>query len=367
MPMLRSCRFVRRMLTTIAVLAMTSSTDARQSLQRRPTFRSGVSLTYVNVVVRDKDGNIVRGLTKDDFTIPRGRQDPDHHHVRLRERAVRGDSGRAAGRARCADSADDAGEESGRQRRRPPLRRSRRRSHSTCRNRRLIVLFFDLSSMQPEEVERAAASAHDYVEKRLPPADLIAIASFSTSLADRPGLHRRPRDAVARAIDAPAATASASRKAARRPARTRRTTKAFAADDTEFNIFNTDRRLDALQPLAGRARPDPAEEVGDLLQQRHEPAGDRQPGAAAPHRRSRRSAPTSRSTPADMRGLQAIVPGGDATQASRRGTSHVLRRLAPAISSIAWPPRQDTLDTMAEDTGGRAFFDSNRSGRCSTR
>ena len=57
------------MLTTIAVLAMTSSTDARQSLQRRPTFRSGVSLTYVNVVVRDKDGNIVRGLTKDDFTI----------------------------------------------------------------------------------------------------------------------------------------------------------------------------------------------------------------------------------------------------------------------------------------------------------
>jgi hypothetical protein len=50
------------------------------------------------------------------------------------------------------------------------------------RGRRLIVLFFDLSSMQPEELERAVKAAHDYVEQKLAPADMIAIASFSTSL-----------------------------------------------------------------------------------------------------------------------------------------------------------------------------------------
>ena len=47
--------------------------------------------------------------------------------------------------------------------------------------RRLIVLFFDLSSMQPEELDRAVKSAHDYVDSKLAPSDLIAIASFATS------------------------------------------------------------------------------------------------------------------------------------------------------------------------------------------
>ncbi len=40
------------------------------------------------------------------------------------------------------------------------------------RGRRLIVLFFDLSSMQPEEVQRAVKAAHDYVDHKLAPADL---------------------------------------------------------------------------------------------------------------------------------------------------------------------------------------------------
>src|SRR5207248_9689903 len=48
--------------------------------------------------------------------------------------------------------------------------------------RRLIVMFFDLSSMQPEEVGRAVKAAHEYVDTKLSPADLIAVASFSTSL-----------------------------------------------------------------------------------------------------------------------------------------------------------------------------------------
>ena len=65
---------------------------------------------------------------------------------------------------------------------------------------------------------------------------------------------------------------------------------------------------------------------------------------------------------ADMRGLQAIVAGGDATHGQHARTSR--RSPAPrrAISSIAWRRQQDTLTTIAEDTGGRAFFDSNSFG-----
>src|SRR5204863_9143146 len=63
--------------------------------------------------------------------------------------------------------------------------------HVDMHGRRLMVLFFDLSSMQPEESDRAAATAHAYIDDRLAPADLVAVASFSTSLARRPGLYRR--------------------------------------------------------------------------------------------------------------------------------------------------------------------------------
>ncbi len=65
---------------------------------------------------------------------------------------------------------------------------------------------------------------------------------------------------------------------------------------------------------------------------------------------------------ADMRGLQALVPGGDATQASTRGVSAFSgASTRTQVDSLAGS--QDTLSTMAEDTGGRAFFDSNSFGQ----
>ena len=60
----------------------------------------------------------------------------------------------------------------------------------------------------------------------------------------------------------------------------------------------------------------------------------------------------------DARGLQAMVPGGDASRQSGRGTSlfsgrGVARQFDQLFSS------QETLSTLADDTGGRAFTDTN--------
>ena len=49
--------------------------------------------------------------------------------------------------------------------------------------RRLLVLLFDLSSMQPEEVQRAVDSANTFVKEQMSPADMIAVA---TNVAVRP-------------------------------------------------------------------------------------------------------------------------------------------------------------------------------------
>jgi hypothetical protein len=62
--------------------------------------------------------------------------------------------------------------------------------------------------------------------------------------------------------------------------------------------------------------------------------------------------------PVDIRGLQAFPPGGEAQNASLHGQSAyngaaVLNDLSGNAAS------QETLSTLASDTGGKAFFDSN--------
>ena len=60
----------------------------------------------------------------------------------------------------------------------------------------------------------------------------------------------------------------------------------------------------------------------------------------------------------DMRGLQALVAGGEAQNASLRGISaYSGQSTINALNSNF--TTQETLVTLASDTGGRAFLDSN--------
>ena len=71
--------------------------------------------------------------------------------------------------------------------------------------------------------------------------------------------------------------------------------------------------------------------------------------------------------PIDVRGLQAVVPGGDARQASGRGGQDMFsgRGMQQQFSQLAGS--QDTLVSLAGETGGRAFTDSNDFGEAFTR
>ena len=229
------------------------------------------------------------------------------------------------------------------------------------RGRRLIVLFFDLSSMQPEEVQRAVTSAHDYIQAKLSPADLIAIASFSTSLQVVQDF-TADREQLGAAIDAFGGVNGAGFEAGTTgdAEDTPDNGNAFTADDTEFNIFNTDRRLDALQTLA--------DQLSGIEQKKsviYFSSGMSQQGTDNQVQLRRTVDRANRANvsiyAADMRGLQAMAAGGDATQGSRRGTSTFSgASTRNQFSSMA--ASQDTLTTMAEDTGGRAFFDTNSFG-----
>src|SRR5439155_362523 len=100
-------------------------------------------------------------------------------------------------------------------------------------------------------VTRAANSAVEYVQKQMSPADLIAIVSLANTVTVNQDF-TSDRDQLLSAIQAfnPESGRGLEEGAAGETAEAEGTVEAFTGDETEFNIFNTDRRLEAIRSLA---------------------------------------------------------------------------------------------------------------------
>ena len=123
------------------------------------------------------------------------------------------------------------------------------------RDRRLIALLFDFSSMpQPDQI-RAQAAAQKFLNTQMSPSDVVSILSFSNSLKVEQDF-TDDRDQLARVIKSFKIGEGSSLAAEADTADTdsgEDTQAAFTADETEFNIFNTDRKLSALESAAKQA------------------------------------------------------------------------------------------------------------------
>ena len=344
-------RFPRALRSALVFVALlTAAPQAQTPARSQSVFRSGTELVLVNVVVRDRSGEVVRGLTRDDFTVTEDGKaqtissfDFEDLASAPAETAEPAAPKPVPSQAVLATPAPAA----------PPASAQKVDMHG----RRLVVLFFDVSSMQPEEIQRAVAAAHDYVDHKLSPADLIAVASFSTSLTIDQDF-TADRETLTAALDGFGSAGGQGFAAGATPEEdTPDNGAAFTPDDTEFNIFNTDRRLDALQSLA--------DQLSGIEQKKsviYFSSGMSQQGQDNQVELRRTVDRANRANvsiyAADMRGLQAVVPGGDASTASVRGTS-AFSGASTRNQFDRLAATQDTLTTMAEDTGGRAFFDSN--------
>ena len=138
----------------------------------------------------------------------------------------------------------------------------------------------------------------------------------------------------------------------------------FTVDDTEYNIFNTDRRLQALRSIAEKLAT--INEKKSLI---YFSSGMDRTGIENQSQLRSATNAAVRANMAiytmDIRGLQALVPGGEAQNASLRGTSpYSGKSVAGQFDSNA--TTQETLVTLAGDTGGRAFLDSNDFGKVFT-
>lgn len=352
-------RFARTALALVAAIGLgtlgltaSSPSPAPQAPAQAPraTFKSGLDLVVVNVVVRDKDGMLVRDLTRNDFVVTEDGKPQTVTSFNFQE-IERAPMPSMETQTVLGAIAQPATASTG-----APAAPAEARSLIDMKDRRLIVLFYDLGAMETEDVARAVQSGREYVERKMAPADIIAVVSLTTALAvdqdfttDREALLA----ALNRLSPVEGSPAAASTDAETAPD----TGNSFVADDTEFNIFNTDRRLDALRAIA--------DVLAGIEQKKsiiYFSGGVTQSGMdnqAALRTLVDRAVRANVSIyAADTRGLAALPAGGAASQASVRGTGAFSGR-AMSSQRESFSAAQDTLTTIAEDTGGQAFFDVN--------
>src|SRR5258708_28231387 len=164
---------MRRLMAAVLAGLMTgpSSFAKQQTGDGSLTMKVEDDIVLTNGVVREKKtGEVVKGLKGSDFTIlengkPQTIASFDYQNVD--EAAVLRENATVTGKATIADL----------------LNRDFAASPAALRDHRLIVMFFDLSSMQPEDIDRAVQSAQDYVNKKMQPPDLVALVSMATGLS----------------------------------------------------------------------------------------------------------------------------------------------------------------------------------------
>lgn len=311
----------------------------------QPTFSVTSELVVVNVEVRDRSGRPVEGLRKEDFEV---RENGQLQNISVFE-------------YQSLPAPDTTQPASIEVRPEPPPSQPAASPKSPIRyqDRRLIVLFFDLSSMPPEDQVRAQEGARQFLRDRMTPADLVAVMTFSTRLrvlqnftADRDLLER-----VIGGFRVGEASGLAGLAETGETDTGEDTGAAFTADESEFNIFNTDRKLSALESAAKM--------LGSLAEKKalvYFSSGVAKTGVENQSQlRSTVNAAIRGNVsfyPVDVRGLVAEAPGGDASQASNRGSS-MYSGAAQRQRVEQFNDRQETLYTLAADTGGRALLDNN--------
>jgi VWFA-related protein len=339
-------RFVDKAIAVLLTFMLLSAESPSQQ-QSDYVFRTGSKLVLVNVTVRDKSGKFVQGLKPEDFTILE-----DNKPQKVVSFDVENVDAVPASEVAQANPLPEqpTGPTS------PPALAAN--ASTQFKDRRLIILFFDLSAMEPDEIDHAVTSAQRYVNTQMAPADLVSIVSLGSSLlvnqdftTDHALLKKQLEQFSSGSGQGFQEGTTGTTEG------TPDTGQSFTADDTEYNIFNTDRRLEALRSVA--------EKLSHVQQKKsliYFSSGMDRTGIENQSELRAAVNAAVRSNLAiytmDMRGLQALVAGGEAQNASLRGVSaYSGQSTINALNSNF--TTQETLVTLASDTGGRAFLDSN--------
>ena len=340
----------------LVLISLATSAGAQQIGQNKSadasdtyTLSVKVQLVTEAVVVKGKDGKPVEGLTAKDFAVT---EDGVPQTVRICEHQ---------------DLAEEA----------KPLPVSKRDSediklyrqlartqispesvdNERYKNRRLLAIYFDMSTMNPADQMRALAAAEQFIRTQMTTVDLVSILRYQGGSVDILQDFSADRNKLLSILETMVVGEGQGSAETIDDASSADTGAAFGQDDTEFNVFNTDRQLSALETAAKM--------LGQLNEKKsliYFASGLRLNGIdnqAQMHATVDAAIKAGVSFwPIDARGLVAQAPLGDATQGSP-GNAGVYTGAAALANTSNFQLSQDTLYALAGDTGGKAQFDSN--------
>jgi VWFA-related protein len=322
------------------------------------SFTDTVQLVVIDVFAKDKNGNPVPGMKASDFAITEDGKPQDIKVCEYQELKsdpittppatleTRPDATAAPNPATLEIKAVTSNQIAPAQ-----------AGEIKYKDKRLMVLFFDMTSMPIQDQIRAQDSAVKFVKTQITASDLVAIMTFAADVKvvrdftdDRDQLIKDIKGLTVgegTGFDTTDSSDAASDTGA-----------AFSADDSEFNLFNTDRQLSALETAAKMLGSLPEKKAlvyfaSGLTQDKN---GNNQAQLTATENAAIKANVSF--YPIDARGLVASGPLGDATKGATGGQGSFTGS-SQRSAQASFQGQQETLTTLAADTGGKALLDNN--------
>jgi VWFA-related protein len=351
------CRSLPCVAGLLAFALGTSTGVAQLTGQNKPATGSDAPTIHVTsrliietVVVKDKKGGAINGLTAKDFTVT---EDGVPVEVKICEQQTLPETADPLP-PQATTSTDD-------------IKIYNRLAREQIANetpgqvkykdKRLLALYFDMSSMPEPDQLRALTAAEKFIRTQMTAADLVAIMRYAGSSVDVLQDFTDDRNRLLSILETMVVGEGQGDTATSSDDASADTGAAFGQDDGEFNIFSTDRQLAALQTAAQSL-----EHLSEKKELIYFASGmtlsgmDNQAQLHATEQAAIRAGVSIWSI--DSRGLVASGPMGDASHGSPGGASMYTGGAAMAqVSRLE--QSQDTLYALAGDTGGKALLDYN--------
>jgi VWFA-related protein len=313
------------------------------------TLSVGTQLVAETVIVKDKQGNPVPGLSAKDFTIT---EDGVPQKIRFCEH-----QSLPTNPVPLAPS--NAAQEDIKIYKRLDRTQITQEQPGNIRykDRRLLVLFFNMSSMPHGDQLRVFDAAKKFVRTQLTEVDLVSLMRYENGSVDILQDFTTDRNKLLSILETLVVGEGQGEAESAGDAGSADLGAAFGQDDTEFNVFNTDRQLSALQTAAKMLG-----QLNEKKQLIYFSSGLRLNGIdnqAQLHATVDEAVRSGVSLwPIDARGLVAAAPLGDAAQGSPGNQGMYTGAAATAVATD-FQGSQDTLFALAGDTGGKALLDYN--------
>ena len=334
---------------TLGVGAQQIGQNATPGNNDTPTLSVRSQIVIETVVVKDKKGNTIDGLTAKDFTLT---EDGVPQTIRFCEP-----------QSMPSTLSDVPLTPSGPENIKiySTLTRTQITPEAPgdvrYKDHRLLALYFDMTAMRPADQLRALAAAEKFIRTQMTTSDLVSIMRYSGGSVDVLQDFTADRNRLLSILETLVVGEGQGSAESVDDASGADTGAAFGQDDSEFNVFNTDRQLSALQTAARM--------LGQLNEKKsliYFASGLRLNGVDNEAQLQATVDAAIRAGvsfwPIDARGLVAQAPLGDATQGSP-GNAGMYSGAAALATTTNLQRSQDTLFSLAGDTGGKALLDYN--------